>query len=194
VSATPDLIADFHALEAMVEEQPEGVRAEIAHGTYLMSPRPKLAHGAAQVKLGKLLDQQFGTRGEGRISPDWLLVVEPEVRSEIAFSRVIPDLAGWKRSAGGWPDANENPVTLVPDWVAEVLSPSTESFDRGPKKDACGLMGVGWLWLVDPERRTVEAFVNVKGRMTTGARSKPGEPFTAPPFESLALRLEDLFL
>ena len=194
MSATPDLIADFHALEAVVEAQPEGVRAEIAHGTYLMSPRPKLAHGAAQVKLGKLLDQQFGTRAEGMIAPGWLFVAEPEVRSEIAFSRVIPDLAGWKQSGSGWPDPNENPIMLVPDWVAEILSPSTESFDRGPKKDAYGLMGVGWLWLVDPERRIVEAFVNVKGRMTTGPRSKAGEHFTAPPFESLALRLEDLFL
>jgi len=178
----------------MVEAQPEGTRAEIAHGIYLMSPRPKLAHGAAQVKLAKLLDQQFGTREKGMISPDWLFVVEPEVRSEIAFSRVIPDLAGWKQTVSGWPDPNENPITLVPDWVAEVLSPSTESFDRGPKKDAYGLMGVGWLWLVDPERRTVEAFLNVKGRMTTGPRSKPGESLMAPPFESLALRLEDLFL
>jgi Uma2 family endonuclease len=194
VSATPDLIADFHALEAMVEAQPEGVRAEIAHGIYLMSPRPKLAHGVAQVKLGKLLDQQFGTREEGKTSPDWLFAVEPEVRSEIAFSRVIPDLAGWKKGAGGWPNASESPITLVPDWVAEILSPSTESFDRGPKKDAYGLMGVGWLWLVDPERRIVEAFVNVKGRMTTGPRSKAGERFAAPPFESLDLRLEDLFL
>ena len=59
----------------------------------------------------------------------------------------------------------------------------------GQRKD-----GVGWLWLVDPERRIVEAFVNVKGRMTAGPRSQPGERFTAPPFESLALRLEDLFL
>lgn len=194
MSATPDLIADFHALEAIVEAQPEGMQAEIAHGVFLMSPRPKLAHGAAQVKLAKVLDQQFGTREKGMPAPDWLFAVEPEVRSEIAFSRVIPDLAGWRKSASGRPDANENPITLVPDWVAEILSPSTENFDRGPKKDAYGLMGVGWIWLVDPERRTVEAFVNVKGRMTMGPRSKPGEVFTAPPFESLALRLEDLFL
>ncbi len=194
MSATPDLVADFHALEAMVKAQPEGVQAEIAHGIYLMSPRPKLAHGAAQVKLARLLDQNFGTRTEETSAPDWLFAVEPEVRSEIAFSRVIPDLAGWKKGASAWPDANENPITLVPDWVAEILSPSTENFDCGPKKDAYGLMGVGWLWLVDPERRTVEAFLNVKGRMTTGQRSKTGESFLAPPFESLALRLEDLFL
>src|SRR6266511_6260924 len=99
MSATPDLVADFHALEAMVKAQPEGVQAEIAHGIYLMSPRPKLAHGAAQVKLARLLDQNFGTRTEETSAPDWLFAVEPEVRSEIAFSRVIPDLAGWKKGA-----------------------------------------------------------------------------------------------
>lgn len=96
----------------------------------------------------------------------------------------------WGCKDPGEPKFPRAPTNRAP---AET-SPPTESFDRGPKKDAYGLMGVGWLWLVDPERRTVEAFLNVKGRMTPGPRSKVGERFTAPPFESMALRLEDLFL
>lgn len=194
MSAIPDMAADFRALEAIVEAQPEGVQAEIARGIYLMSPRPRLAHGAAQARLARTLIQQFGGRSEAASWPEWLFVIEPEVRSETSFSRVIPDLAAWSRSAGGWPDLHQNPVTHVPDWVGEILSPSTESFDRGPKKDAYGLMGVGWLWLVDPEHRTIESFVNVKGKMTVGPRSTAGEPFSAPPFEPFGVPLEEVFL
>ena len=48
------------------------------------------------------------------------------------------------------------------------MSPATEPFDRGPKKDAYGLMGVGWLWLLDPDKRTVETFSNVRSKMIAG--------------------------
>jgi Uma2 family endonuclease len=67
---------------------------------------------------------------------DWMFVIEPEIRSLEAFSRLVPDLAGWPRSTTGWPDLDATPVSLIPDWVAEIVSPATESFDRGPKKDA----------------------------------------------------------
>ena len=42
-------------------------------------------------------------------------------------------------------------LTLAPDWVREVLSPSTEALDRGEKRE-----GVAHAWLIDPLRRTLE--------------------------------------
>jgi Uma2 family endonuclease len=72
-----------------------------------------------------------------------------------------PDIAGWRRSTSGWPDLDETPVTRVPEWVAEVPSPSTAAADRGVKADAYGAMGVGWMWLVDPDAGRLEAFATV---------------------------------
>jgi hypothetical protein len=73
------------------------------------------------------------------------------------------------------------------------VSPATEPFDRGPKKDAYGLMGVGWLWLLDPDKRTVETFSNVRSKMIAGPAFAASDHFSAPPFESLRLPLDSLF-
>jgi len=193
MSSQPDLGAHFAAMEALVEAQPEGVNAEIARGIYLMSPRPGVRHSSAQNRLSTLLHEKLG-RGEGPSPPDWLFLIEPEIRSETTFSRLIPDVAGWRRSTSGWPDPEVNPLLLPPEWAAEVLSPGTKEFDRGPKKDAYGLMGVGWLWLLDVEKHTVETFANVRGKMVAGPSLAVGRTISAPPFPVFSSRVEELFL
>jgi len=179
------LLRHFRALEARLENEPEGVSGEIAIGVYMMSPRPRPRHGAAQGRLFSAIHQRFG-RGRGGEPPEWFFAVEPELRSERALSRLVPDVAGWRRGGAGWPDMGVTPVTLMPDWVAEVLSPGTEATDRGVKAEAYGTMGVGSLWLVDCERQCIETFVNVRGRMVKGAvfglaESITGDPFGAEP-------------
>lgn len=193
MSSQPDLGTHFAAMEKVVESSPEGVNAEIARGVFMMSPRPGVRHLAAQGRLVTLLNERLG-RGGGSASPDCLFLVEPEIRSETAFSRLIPDLAGWRRSAGGWPDTEQNPVELPPEWVAEILSPGTAAFDRGPKKEAYGLMGVGWLWLLDVNRKAVETFSNERGRMLLGPLLEANQALIAPAFGDLSARVEDLFL
>jgi Uma2 family endonuclease len=66
-------------------------------------------------------------------------VVQPDVL-------VLPE--GTKRTRAPW-------RIPLPVWVAEVLSPSTEAWDRGPKLRAYRRAGVAEVWLVDPEARTV---------------------------------------
>jgi Uma2 family endonuclease len=47
--------------------------------------------------------------------------------------------------------------TLAPDWVCEVLSPSSVELDRRRKLPIYARERVGHAWLVDPLARTVEA-------------------------------------
>jgi Uma2 family endonuclease len=192
MSALPDLASHFRALEELLEARPEGENVEIARGVYAMTPRPRFSHAVVQVNLGSLLKVRFGT-GTPSAPPDWLFATEPEIRSEAAFSRLIPDLAGWRRSTSGWPDPDEHPVTLAPDWVAEILSPGTEAFDRGPKREAWGLVGAGHLWFVDPVRRLVETFVNVRGKMVAGPVLPPEGLLAAPPFEGFSAQVAGIF-
>ena len=147
----------------------------------MMSPRPRPKHGATQGRLFGALHQRFG-HARGGEPPEWLFVVEPELRSERALSRLVPDVAGWRRTGAGWPDMGTTPVTLMPDCVAEVLSPGTETTDRGVKAEAYGTMGVGSLWLVDCERQRIETFTNIRGRMVAGAVFGPAESVTGDPF------------
>lgn len=192
MSARPDLAVYFLEMEKLVEAQPDSVVAEIARGVYAMSPRPRPRHGALQARLASFLEGAIGSGGT-REAPDWLFVIEPEIRSLETFSRLVPDLAAWRRSTTGWPDLDATPVSLIPDWVVEIVSPATESFDRGPKKDAYGLMGVGWLWILDPDEKRVETFANVRSKMGAGPAFAEGSDVSAPPFEGLRLPLGSLF-
>lgn len=192
MSAVVDPVGGFFELEKRLEREPESVRAEIARGVYLMTPRPRVVHGGVQGNVFAALRVRFGW-GEGIAAPEWLFVVEPEVRSEENLSRLVPDLAAWRRSTTGWPDLNATPVALVPEWVAEILSPTTERFDRREKMGAWGAMGVAYAWLVDVDRRRVETFANVRGAMVAGTVLEADAELAAEPFGALGLAVARLF-
>lgn len=59
-----------------------------------------------------------------------------------------------------------DPDTLkfpVPDFIAEVLSPSTEARDRGIKFRDYALHGVAEYWIIDPVAETVEPYLLADG-------------------------------
>ena len=45
---------------------------------------------------------------------------------------------------------------VTPDWVCEVISPSSLRIDRGKKMRIYAEHGVPWMWLVDRIGRTLE--------------------------------------
>ena len=79
---------------------------------------------------------------------------------------------------------NEAYSELAPDWVCEVVSPSTARIDRVRKVPIYAREGVGHLWLVDPLQQTLEVF-QLEGQhwvlMSThgGAETVRAEPFAA---------------
>lgn len=193
MSAVPDLRSLFLDLETRLEAEPEEVTGEIVRGVYSMTPRPRARHGGVQGNLFAALRARLGS-GEGSAPPEWLFVIEPELRSLRNFTRVVPDVAGWKRSGAGWPELDATPLSHMPDWVAEVLYPSTANFDREEKAGAYGAMGVGWLWLVDADLRRVETFENVRGQMVARAVFEAGAPIAGEPFTVAAILPSELFL
>jgi Uma2 family endonuclease len=52
----------------------------------------------------------------------------------------------------------ETAITIVPDWVCEILSPTTRRHDLLIKKPYYAKVGVNHHWLVDLEARTVTAY------------------------------------
>jgi len=54
------------------------------------------------------------------------------------------------------PDQTRFPA---PDFVAEILSPTTEDIDRGTKFRDYAAHGVSEYWLVDPDRQIVEQYI-----------------------------------
>lgn len=85
-------------------------------------------------------------------------------------------------------------ITVAPDWVCEVLSPSTTGLDRVKKKHVCAREGVQHVWLIDPLGRTLEVFRLSKGQWLE-LGSWDGDPrVRAEPFEVFELELGALWL
>jgi Uma2 family endonuclease len=149
------------ATYADLEAVPPGKVAELIDGQLYVFPRPAPRHVNAQGGLVAALRDpfQFGDDGPG----GWWIIDEPEVHfpepAEPDGVQVVdPDLAGWRVER--MPELPETAFfPLAPDWICEVLSPSTEDYDRGTKMPLYAHNSVRWVWLVDPIARTLEVYV-----------------------------------
>jgi Uma2 family endonuclease len=181
------LQASHSALDAL----PTGWVGEILDEELVASPRPLPAQARAAfmlgVELGERLDKRRG--GSGR----WCFLRAPELH--LGRDVLVPDLAGWRRDRVAEPPEPGAPfLTLAPDWVCEVLSPSTAALDRTRKLPIYAREGIGHVWLLDPVAQTLEVYQRVKrGWLLTGTFE--GDALVrAEPFASLALELDTLWL
>jgi Uma2 family endonuclease len=172
--------ASYADLEAL----PAHVVGELIAGELYASPRPALPHAVAAAELFTELTGPFG---RGRGGPGgWRLLIEPELH--LGEDVLVPDIAGWRRER--MPRTPRTAaVTLAPDWLCEVLSPSTRTLDRKAKLPVYAREGVRHVWLVDPDARTLEVF------RLEGAHYQPRVTHAGPvrlraePFEALELEL-----
>ncbi len=80
-------------------------------------------------------------------------------------------------------------MDLAPDWVCEVLSPSTAGLDRTRKLDAYGREGVAHVWLVDPLARTLEVLRREGSRWMLAANFGDRDKARIEPFDAVELDL-----
>jgi Uma2 family endonuclease len=79
--------------------------------------------------------------------------------------------------------------TLPPDWVCEVISPSTGRIDRSRKMGIYARERVGHLWFVDPLVQTVEVYRGESGRWVVVVTRAGRETARIEPFDAVELRL-----
>ncbi len=166
---------------------PEHKVAEILDGELVLSPRPAPRHALAASRLGGIL-QPFD---DDRRSPGgWWILLEPELH--FGDQVLVPDLAGWRRERlPTIPD--EAHFTLAPDWVCEVLSPSTQKHDRSRKLRIYAEAGVAHAWLLDPIERTLEVFQLKDGAWSMVGVCVDADVVRIHPFEAIELELSRLW-
>ncbi|MHB8874557.1 MAG: Uma2 family endonuclease [Myxococcaceae bacterium] len=173
---------------ADLEAVPENLVGEIIDGELITSPRPAARHTSAASSLGGVLvgPYRFGVGGPG----GWIILDEPELR--IHGNALVLDLAGWRRERmPELPDVAA--FDLAPDWVCEVLSPSTAALDRGSKLPIYAQMGVKHAWLVDPAIQTLEILRLEAGGWRLVATLVGDRKVRAEPFDATELDLSMLW-
>ena len=99
--------------------------------------------------------------GEAAALVGWIILDEPEIK--LGEDILVPDLAAWKRER--FPVSEEtNWISMAPDWVCEVLSPTTLRVDKIKKMPLYAQHGVTHFWLVDPLGQTLDVFRLESGR------------------------------
>ena len=171
------------ATYADLEALPANLVGQILYGVLHAHPRPSPRHLRASSELGFEL---IGPFGRGRGGPGgWIILDEAELHLGIEPERhvIVPDLAGWRlERMPELPD--EAHFKLPPDWVCEILSPSTARIDRTDKLAIYAEFGVGHAWYVDPAAKTLEVLALNNGRWTILSTHKDNDPISAPPFEA----------
>lgn len=172
------------ATYADIEALPPNVVGEILYGQLVTQPRPALPHIAAASAMGGVLNPpfQFGSGGPG----GWIIADEPELH--LGPHVVVPDLAGWRRERLAGRE-NVAWVDIVPDWVCEILSPSSEVYDRGVKRRIYATYGVDHLWLLDPRSKLLEVFRRQNGDWLLTHNFAGEENVSAPPFDAVTFSL-----
>lgn len=182
--------AETYPLYSRLTELPDGLTGEILNGQLHAQPRPAGPHARAeyvlQIEIGGPFDRGKGGPG------GWWILVEPEVHFVRDTEVCVPDLAGWRRTRMSAIPLDQG-FEVVPDWICEILSPATESKDRQIKMPIYARYGVGSAWLVDPLKKTLEAFELKVGDWRSLGLWREDEEIAVPPFDAVRLALRDLW-
>jgi len=163
---------------------PDTKVAEIVDGELVVSPRPALPHAYAATAIFKDLLPAFD--GDDAEPGGWRMLFEPELH--FGDDVLVSDLAAWQyERLPVIPNAAA--LSLPPDWLCEIISPSSVRHDRIAKMRAYARNGVAAVWLVDPIARTLENHRLDGGRWIVVSTHAGDEAAPIEPFDAIELRL-----
>ncbi|HPH65902.1 MAG TPA: Uma2 family endonuclease [Kofleriaceae bacterium] len=176
------------ASEADLRAVPDDRIAHLVDGVIYSHARPRIPHAEVCGAIHRELSYLFNdTRRSG--PGGWLFLIEAELA--LGHDILVPDIAAWRRERlPRAPSATQ--FSIAPDWVCEILSPSTEAFDRGPKRRSYARAQVPYLWYVQPESKLIEVFRKQGDFYASVADGLFTERITLEPFEAVAIELGEL--
>jgi Uma2 family endonuclease len=164
----PDVVLLMQEVQAMLNRESEkrkeyrelvheNVRAEFINGeiVYYNSPAKK-REWAAYTNLLTDLGAYVNENDLGEVGGEKVMVAltRNDYRPDISFFS--------KEKASQFTD--DQMLFPAPDFVVEILSPSTEKYDRHEKFIDYAAHGVSEYWIIDPEEKTVEQYFNEGGK------------------------------
>lgn len=126
------------------------VKAEFINGEIVMHSPVKRGHFKASGRLFKLLDTFVVVKKAGEVAAEKALIT-------LTRNDYEPDLCFWSNEkTTGFTD--ETMLHPAPDFIVEILSPSTKKHDRTTKFEDYALHGIREYWIIDPDKQCVEQY------------------------------------
>ena len=142
--------SERRARQSFYDDIEDGVKTEFINGEITVHSPDRASHVMTRKHLTKLLDTHVAVHGLGLVGDEKMLIC-------LTRNDYMPDVVffGPEKAATIHPDQMQFPA---PDFIAEVLSPSTRRRDRGVKFKDYAAHEVGEYWMLDPAAKTVEIY------------------------------------
>ena len=164
---------------------PEGAPYQLIKGKLIMTPAPNPVH---QIILGRF----FRTLSE---------FVEDKKAGMVLFSPVNlylndknafqPDIIFLSKDGNAV--IKRDGIYGAPDIVIEILSPSTAHYDLREKFKVYERTGVREYWIVDPDMKTVEVYINDGGAFSLKYKVEVKGEVGSTVLENFKIKLEEIF-
>lgn len=163
----------------------DGYRYEILDGDLVMTPAPNPRHQNVLLNLASVIREWVASADLGKV---YIAPIDVLLERTIV---VQPDLLFIQRER--LQIVTERGIEGAPDLVVEILSPGTAQRDRLAKARIYARRGVGDYWIVDPDRRTLEAFHLAQKRYRKVASLRGKHTLHPVRFPNLVISLPDLW-
>ena len=171
---------DFVALE---EDDPR----ELIDGELVEVEVPTVKHEEIVIRLGFYLHGWTLVGHGGRVLASGYKIRVSDRRG------VMPDLQLYRRGNDALLDQDKGLVRGRPDLVVEIVSPSSQRYDRVTKLRWYADLGVAEYWLVDAEARTLERLVLRESSYLIAESLADGEILRPDSFDGLEIPLAKLW-
>jgi Uma2 family endonuclease len=130
----------------------DGKIYQIMDGDVYVTPSPSPQHQRASKRLQRQLEEYFEASGRAEVfnAPIDVILGDHDVSQ--------PDLVVAAASS-----VTKRGIEAPPILIVEVLSPSTENFDRQVKAQRFAKLGVPNYWILDPQSHRLECYRNDGG-------------------------------
>ena len=85
-------------------------------------------------------------------------------------------------------------IEETPDWICEILSPSTRDHDLHVKLPAYARHGVSFAWIVDPSEHSLQTLARKDGDWESLEAGRGNVTVSTAPFDELPVELQSLWL
>ena len=161
-------------------------KGEFINGEKIMHSPARHAHNHVSALIVRILSTYASAHSNG-------VVVYEKALCGFSRNDYEPDIAWFGPDKTGLL-APETTIYPIPDFIIEILSPSSEKRDRGVKLEDYAAHGVPEYWIVDADKRTIEQYLLAEGVGVYHLAEKLGHGDITPfSFPGLAIPLAALF-
>jgi len=163
---------------------------ELINGEIVQRPMSRFEHGFAQ---SGLVEETIALKRRKGPGGRWIV---PEISVRYSEHHCPShDLAGWRKER--LPERPSGVISVLPDWVCEVLSPGHERKDTVTHFLHLQRAGVPFYWIVAPEDRALIAYALDRGSyravFTAEGPEETSTKARIPPFDEIEIDLGILF-